>query len=89
MAKDFFSLPEAAAILGISRIAVFKKVRKGQLQAIRIGRNWVIAASVLESYGKFSIPPPPPVKQPAKHHETPTRSYSLSPDKEMDDMGWD
>lgn len=89
MGKDFFSLPEAATILGISRIAVFKKVRKGQLQAIRIGRNWAIAASVLDSYGKFSIPPPPAVNQPAKHHETTAGNHSLSPDKEMSDMGWD
>jgi len=79
MTKDFFSLPEAAAILGMSRIAVFKKVRKGQLQAIRIGRNWAIAASVLDSYGKFSISPPPIVKQPAE----------INPDSEMNDMGWD
>lgn len=79
MEKDFYSLPEAAAILGISRIAVFKKVRKGQLQATRIGRNWAIAAAVLDSYSKFSIPPPPTVKQPAE----------INPDSEMNDMGWD
>lgn len=89
MAKDFFSLPEAAALLGISRIAVFKKVRKSQLQAIRIGRNWAIAASVLNSYGKIPPPSPSTAKQPAKHHETKTGNYFPSPDKEMDDMGWD
>ncbi|MCX5786011.1 MAG: helix-turn-helix domain-containing protein [Elusimicrobia bacterium] len=90
MAKDFFSLPEAAAILGISRIAVFKKVRKGQVAAIRVGRNWAIAASVLNSYNEKSAnPPPPAAKPPAKHHETKTVTYSPSPDAEMSDMGWD
>ena len=86
MAKDFFSLPEAAAILGISRIAVFKKVRKGQLPALRIGRNWAIAASVLNSYGRV-LPPIP--KRSVKHHETKTVNYSPPSDKEMNDMGWD
>ncbi|HAH32693.1 MAG TPA: hypothetical protein DCL44_10315 [Elusimicrobia bacterium] len=89
MAKDFFSLPEAAAMLGISRIAVFKKVRKSQIEAIRIGRNWAIAASVLNSYGKNPLPPPAAAKRPPKHHETKTDNVFLPPDKEMDDMGWD
>jgi len=89
MEKDFFSLPEAAAVLGISRIAVFKKVRKGQLQAIRIGRNWAITASVLDSYGKFSIPPPPAVKRPAEINKTKIKAPPVSPDAEMNDMGWD
>ena len=46
--KKFFSLPEAAAIMGISRIAVFKKVKKRQLPAIRIGRNWAIPAGAVQ-----------------------------------------
>lgn len=46
--KKFYSIPEFAGILGISRIAVFKKVKKGRIDAIRIGRNWAIPSSELD-----------------------------------------
>ena len=36
------SIPELAKILGISRIAVYKKVKKGQIKAVKIGRNFAI-----------------------------------------------
>jgi len=48
MDREYYSIPEAAVRLGISRIAVFKKVKKGQLQALRIGRNWAVPAAALE-----------------------------------------
>ena len=38
----YFSVPEAAKILGISRVAVFRKVKSGKIDAIRIGRNYAI-----------------------------------------------
>jgi excisionase family DNA binding protein len=41
-AREYISIPELAKVLGISRIAVFKKVKKGQIEAIRIGRNYAI-----------------------------------------------
>ncbi|MFZ5365109.1 MAG: helix-turn-helix domain-containing protein [Patescibacteria group bacterium] len=40
--KDFYSVSELADLLGISRIAVFKKIQKGQIKAFKIGRNYVI-----------------------------------------------
>ncbi len=40
--KRFFSTTELAKILGISRIAVYKKIKKGEITAIRVGRNFVI-----------------------------------------------
>lgn len=40
--KKFFSTTELAKILGISRIAVYKKIKKGQIKAIKVGRNFVI-----------------------------------------------
>ncbi|MFC1675239.1 helix-turn-helix domain-containing protein [Candidatus Omnitrophota bacterium] len=40
--KEFLTTTELAKILGISRIAVFKRVKKGQIKAIRIGKNYVI-----------------------------------------------
>ncbi|MDA3793551.1 MAG: helix-turn-helix domain-containing protein [Elusimicrobia bacterium] len=40
--KKFLSTPELAEIMGISRIAVFKKIKKGEIKAIKIGRNYAI-----------------------------------------------
>jgi excisionase family DNA binding protein len=40
--EKYISIPQLAKMLGISRIAVFKKVKKGQIKAIRIGRNYAI-----------------------------------------------
>ena len=40
--KEFYTIPELAKILGISRIAVYKKVRKGEIKAKKIGRMYVI-----------------------------------------------
>lgn len=48
--SGFFSTTEAAKILGISRIAVFNRVKKGTLKAIRIGRNWAIPREELENH---------------------------------------
>ena len=42
--KELMSIAELAKILGISRIAVFKKVKKGQIKAIKVGRSYVIPA---------------------------------------------
>ena len=38
----YITIPEAARILGISRVAVYKKVRKGQIKAVKIGRAYAI-----------------------------------------------
>jgi len=47
--KDFFSTAELAKILGISRIAVFNKIKKGKIKATKIGRSFVIAKKDLEN----------------------------------------
>lgn len=39
---DYLTIPQLAEILGISRIAIYKRVKKGQIKAIRIGRNYAI-----------------------------------------------
>lgn len=46
----FLSVPELARRLGISRIAVFKKIKSGKIKAIRIGRNWAIDESQIDEY---------------------------------------
>jgi excisionase family DNA binding protein len=42
MQKNLISTAELARILGISRVAVFKKIKKGEISAEKIGRNFVI-----------------------------------------------
>ena len=41
--KDFLSTTELAKILGISRIAVFKKIKSGKIKAKQVGRNFMIS----------------------------------------------
>ena len=41
--KDFLSTTELANILGISRIAVFKKIKSGKIKAKKVGRNFIIS----------------------------------------------
>jgi len=40
--KEYLTIAELAKLLGISRVAVFKKVKKGQIKAEKIGRNYAI-----------------------------------------------
>ncbi len=42
MEKEFLSTNELARILGISRVAVFKKIKSGDIKAQKVGRNFVI-----------------------------------------------
>lgn len=43
MSDKFYSTPEVAKILGISRIAVFKKIQAGKLRAMKVGKGYVVA----------------------------------------------
>ncbi len=45
----YISIQELATILGISRIAVYKKVKKGEIKAIRIGRSFAISRKYLDN----------------------------------------
>ncbi|MFH1551736.1 MAG: helix-turn-helix domain-containing protein [bacterium] len=40
--NEFFTTAQLAELLGVSRIAVFKKIKKGEIKAEKIGRNFVI-----------------------------------------------
>jgi len=46
--KQFYSSVELAKILGISRIAVFKQIKKGKIKAKKAGRNYVIERKDIE-----------------------------------------
>ncbi len=79
--------------MGLSRIAVFKKVKKGQLEALRFGRNWAVPAAALEKAAALKTAvrpteaklPPRPVSPSLKKAAAP----EPAPDSEMDSMGWD
>lgn len=43
MEKEHFSTQELADLLGISRVAVFKKIQSGEIKAKKVGRNYVIS----------------------------------------------
>ena len=45
----FISVAELAKLLGISRVAVFKKIKKGQLPAEKIGRAYAISSAVVSN----------------------------------------
>jgi len=98
MAKDYLSIPEAAGVLGISRIAVFKRVKKGQLAAIRIGRNWAVPASALSSRsgtrsGDLAAKAPPGGKNSGRAASSPAsplgEQRQSGGDRGFEDMGWD
>lgn len=42
MDKQLYSTAEVAKILGISRVAVFKKINTGEIKAKKVGRNFII-----------------------------------------------
>lgn len=88
MAREYYSIPEAAALLGLSRIAVFKRVKAGRMAALRFGRNWAVPAAELERVAAVAAgaSAPPPAAPPAPPAESEGGSGS---DEEMNSMGWD
>lgn len=52
--KRFFSTQEFAELLGVSRVAVFKKIKSGVIRAEKIGRNYVIPREeIAAALGQF------------------------------------
>ena len=52
--KEVITTTELAKILGISRIAVFKRIKRGQIKAIRVGKNFIISKDSLpEVFGRI------------------------------------
>jgi len=45
--NEYLSISQFAKILRVSRIAIYKKIKKGQIEAIRIGRSYVIPKKYL------------------------------------------
>jgi excisionase family DNA binding protein len=40
--EKYITIPELAKLLGVSRIAIYRKVKRGQIPAVKIGRTYVI-----------------------------------------------
>jgi len=47
--KEYFSTTELAKILGVSQVTVFKRIKNGEIKAIKIGRNFAIPKEEIES----------------------------------------
>jgi len=45
--NEYISIAQFAKVLGISRIAVYQKIKKGQIKAVRIGRSFAIPRKYL------------------------------------------
>jgi excisionase family DNA binding protein len=45
--SEYISIAQLAQIMGISRIAVYQKIKKGQIKAIRIGRSFAVPKKYL------------------------------------------
>ena len=60
MTRKTFTVPEAAAVLGISRAKAYRCVRSGELHALQFGRRIVIPARVLD---EMLGGEPPPVER--------------------------
>lgn len=53
--KEYISTMEAADKLGISRVAVFQKIKEGEIKAQKIGRNYAIPLSEIKAYTKETL----------------------------------
>jgi len=52
-AEKFITIPELAKLLGVSRIAIYNRVKKGKIPATKIGRTYVITdKTVAEVLGR-------------------------------------
>jgi excisionase family DNA binding protein len=40
--KKYITIPELAKLLGVSRISIYNRVKKGQIPATKIGKTYVI-----------------------------------------------
>jgi len=39
---EYITIPQLARILGVSRIAVYKRVKNGRIKAVKIGRTFAV-----------------------------------------------
>ena len=52
--QEYLSSTQLAKLLGVSRIAVFKKIKSGKIKASKVGRNYVIPiGEFMQAVGTF------------------------------------
>ena len=47
--KEYITIPELARLLGVSRITIYNRVKKGQIPATRIGRTYIITDRTIKN----------------------------------------
>lgn len=50
--NEFLSTVEAAKILGLSRVTLFKWIKSGEIKAVKVGRNYIIPRSEIMDRSK-------------------------------------
>lgn len=55
--NDYFTIPQLADILNISRIAVYKKVKKGEIKAKKFGHIYIIPKSYVSEIFRHTLSP--------------------------------
>jgi excisionase family DNA binding protein len=51
---EYFTISELATLLGLSRVAVFKRIQKGEIKAIKISKIYAIPKTeLLDILGKI------------------------------------
>lgn len=53
--EKYITVPRLAELLGVSRIAVYKRVRKGQIPAMKIGKMYVITEKTVAGILKRDV----------------------------------
>ena len=42
MPKEYYTVPEIADILNVSRISIYRKVKKGEIRATMVGKTYIV-----------------------------------------------
>ena len=48
--QQYYSIPEAANIIGLSRTQLFRRVKAGKAPAVRFGRNYLIPKEFIDKF---------------------------------------
>ena len=51
----YYSVPQAAALLGISRIAVYRRIKRGEIKGVKIGRNYAVPCAYIRDISGETI----------------------------------
>ncbi len=46
--KKYITIPQLAKLLGVTREAVYKRVKKGEIPATRVGKTYIISEPVVQ-----------------------------------------